>query len=551
MKLQVGSRSDVGRVREFNEDSMGMYHPTDPQERACKGDLFLVADGMGGHASGEIASRLAVDSVLRFFGAWTGEDAATALITAVQQANAEIYARGGGQDGLARMGTTCVGAWVRGAEMHIVNVGDSRAYRVRDGQIEQLSHDHSLVAMQVEKGLIDAEQARNLPYRNTITRALGQKPAVEVDHFLHALQAGDAIVLCTDGLSGQVQDAEIAAAVSRYSPDEAVVRLVDLANQRGGPDNISVIVARAASDTQPVMEVAPLSRAAAGPVENRRIKRILDAWPFILVALAAMLFVALVAFALLSSVIRPRTSPTATLAPANPPGGAGASTPRLPASVATQDLVSTAPEIGPLKIDMTSNLIQLEELAKHLGYTSALDMGAQNPRQGKLLTVSPRRKGLLVVGRVTGLTPPDTSGSKATNQSREFSVAMGDKSYHVICPANGTFNAAARVGEGTPVSVLGVSDSDTQLRAITIDVRQPQMLGLVEDWLNWYTDPGADRSLWVYTVSGSNTIGDGNREGIRNGEPVLVYAVWKADRTKISQPIHLSRWNGNHYALVY
>ena len=128
---------------------------------------------------------------------------------------------------------------------------------------------------------------------------------------------------------------------------------------------------------------------------------------------------------------------------------------------------------------------------------------------------------------------------------------MGDKSYHVTCPANGTFNAAARVGEGAPVSALGVSDSDTELRAITIDVRQPQMLGLVQDWLNWYTDPGADRSLWVYTVSGSNTIGDGTKEGIRNGEPLLVYAVWKADRTKISQPIHLSRWNGNHYALVY
>lgn len=530
---------------------MGMYSPTDPQERACKGDLFLVADGMGGHASGEIASRLAVDSILRSFSAWTGEDAAAALITAVQQANAEIYARGGGQDGLAQMGTTCVGALVRGAELHIINVGDSRAYRLRNGQIEQLSRDHSLVAMEVEKGLIDAQQARHLPYRNTITRALGQKPAVEVDHFLHTLQAGDAIVLCTDGLSGQVQDAEIAAAVSRYSPDEAAVRLVDLANQRGGPDNASVIVARAASDTQPVMKATSLSPAAAGPAPDKRARRLLDAWPFILVALAAMLFVALVAFALLSSAIRSRTSPAATLAPVNPPGVVGTSTPRLPVSAATQVLVSTAPEIGPLKIDVTSDLIQLEELAKHLGYSSALDMGAQNPRQGKLITVSPRRRGLLVVGRVIGFTPPNTRGASPPDPVCEFSVAMGDKLYHVTCPANGTFNAAARVGEGTPVSVLGVSDSDAELRAITIDTRQPQLLGLVEDWRNWYRDPGADRSLWVYTVSGSNTIGDGAREGIHDGEPVLVYAVWQADRTKISEPIHLGRWNGNHYALVY
>jgi PPM family protein phosphatase len=538
LKLQVGSRSDVGRVREFNEDSMGMYCPTDPQERAYKGDLFLVADGMGGHASGEIASRLAVDSILRFFSAWTGEDAAAALITAVQQANAEIYARGGGQDGLARMGTTCVGAWVRGAELHIVNVGDSRAYRVRNGLIEQLSRDHSLVAMQVEKGLIDAQQARSLPYRNTITRALGQKPAVEVDHFLHTLQAGDVIVLCTDGLSGQVQDAEIAAAVSRHSPDEAAARLVDLANQRGGPDNVSVTIVQAASDTQPVMEASSPSRVAAAPG-----RRILDAWPFILVALAAMLFLGLVAFALLSSAIRPRTSPSATPAPVSPPAVVGTSTPRLPVSAATQVLVRTAPETGPLKIDMTSNLIQLEELAKHLGYSSALEMGAQNPREGKQITVWPRRRGMLVVGYVARL--------QAAGPACEFSLAMGDKSYRVICPANGTFDPAARVGEGTTVSVLGVSDPDTGLSAITIDARQPQFLGLVEDWLNWYRNPGAEHSLWVYTVSGSNTIGDGTKEGIRDGEPVLLYAVWKADRTKISEPIHLCRWNGNHYALVY
>jgi serine/threonine protein phosphatase PrpC len=538
LKLQVGSRSDVGRVREFNEDSMGMYSPTDPQERAGKGDLFLVADGMGGHAGGEIASRLAVDSILRFYSAWTGEDAAAALIAAVQQANAEIYAHGGGQDGLARMGTTCVGAVVRGAELYIVNVGDSRAYRVRNGRIEQLSRDHSLVAMQVEKGLVDAQQARNLPYRNTITRALGQKPTVEVDHFLHTFQVGDVIVLCTDGLSGQVEDAEIAAAVSRYSPDEAAARLVDLANQCGGPDNISVIIVQAASDTQPVMEASSPSRIAAAPA-----RRILDAWPFILVALAAMLFVGLVAFALLSSAIRPKASPTATPAPVNPPAVVGTSTPRLPVSAATQVLVSTAPEIGPLKIDMTSNLIQLEELAKHLGYNSALEMGAQNPRQGKQITVWPRRRGMLVVGHVARM--------QAAGPACDFSVAMGDKSYRVTCLANGTFNAGARVGEGTTVSVLGVSDSDTELDAITIDARQPQFLGLVENWLNWYRNPGADRSLWVYTVSGSNTIGDGTKEGIRDGEPVLLYSVWQADRTKISEPIHLCRWNGNHYALVY
>ena len=535
MKLEVGSRSDKGRVREFNEDSLGVYRPADAQERARKGELFLVADGMGGHVSGEVASRLAVESVLHSFGAWTGDDMEAALAAAVQQANAEIYARGGGQDGLARMGTTCVGAWVRGSDLRVINVGDSRAYRVRQGRIEQLSRDHSLVAMEVEKGLIDAEQARRLAYRSTITRALGQKPAVEVDRFQHTLQVGDVIVLCTDGLSGPVKDAEIAAAVSRRSPDEAAARLVDLANQRGGPDNISVIVVRVAPDT------LPASGAVAGPIW----KKYLRFWPFALVALAAVLFLVLVAVAVLSAMNRAAVPgvtpllPLKTVMPGEPLPVVLTPAQGMPPSV----LIFSAPVVGPLRIDMTANVFQLDELARQLGYRDTLDMKSQNLLEGKLLKVTIRRKALLVVGYASEV--------KSINQTCEFKVAMGDKSYRTTCPPGGMFNNSVRMGDGILVSVLGMSESGSELRAIMVDARQPQLLGLVEDWVNWYKDPGVDRSLWVYTVSGPDTIGDGAKDGLQNGDPALVYATWEAGRTKISKMIHLGKWNGNYYTLVY
>lgn len=537
MKLEIGSRSDKGRVRESNEDSMGVYRPADAQERARKGELFLVADGMGGHASGQVASRMAVDIILRAFGEWTGDDVEAGLMAAVQQANAEIHAYSGEQEGLARMGTTCVGAWVRGSELRVINVGDSRAYRVRRGRIDQLSRDHSLVAMEVEKGLIGAEQARHMAYRSTITRALGPKPVVEVDHFQHTLQVGDVIVLCTDGLSGQVQDAEIAAAVSSYLPDQAAARLVDWANERGGPDNISVMVVRVVPDIPSAPAATPVSRAVMEPAW----KKYIHFWPFALVALAALLFVALVAFAVFSAMSR-ATAPTMapkTAAPGIPAPGTRTPTPGAPSPV----LIPTAPQIGPLKIDVTSNLVQLEELAKQLGYNTALQMEAQNPRQGKLLTVSPRRKALLVVGYAGEV--------KFMGQTCELKVTMGDSSYRATCPPGGVFDASVRLSEGTPVSMLGINEPGTELRAIMIDARQSQWMGLVKDWVNWYKDPDADRSLWVYTVSGPDTIGDGTREGIQNSDPVLVYAVWEADRTKISKLVHLGKWNGNHYTLVY
>jgi len=551
MRLEVGSRSDVGRVREFNEDSIGVYRPTDAQERARKGELFLVADGMGGHASGEIASRLAVDSVLRSFGTWTGDDVAAILVAAVQQANAEIFAHGGGQDGLARMGTTCVGALLRGSELHVVNVGDSRAYRVRAGQIEQLSRDHSLVAMEVEKGLIDAEKARHLSYRSTITRALGPKPSVEVDHFQHTLQIGDVIVLCTDGLSGQVQDAEIAAAVSRYSPDEAVSRLVDLANQRGGPDNISVIVVRVRPDTLPVQAATPAPRAAAKPAWQRYLRRVLHAWPFVLVALAAMLFIALLAIAVLTTGFRARATPSASPAVRSPGAtgtGAPLAVPEPP--VSAPPLPNAAPLVQQLQVplEVPLNVQQKNSLAQELGYKDAAEMIEASggiPLLGKPLMVWPssRRKAIMVVGAVHGKAPDSTC---------EFQVVMGERTYSVACPATGGQFNSAQVREGGLARVLGlIGKTEDDVQAIAIDTTQPRAGGSAAEWVNWYQDSGAERRLWVYTVASGYTIGDMSPYGLREGDYLLVYIERKMDWAQIAALIRLVKLQDNRYTLAH
>ncbi len=506
MKLEIGSWSDVGCVRKINEDALGMSRSGDARV-AGWGELFLVADGMGGHTSGEVASRLAVESVLRSFSVWTGDDVQTALVGAVQQANAEIYAQSGAeQSGPARMGTTLVGALVRGNELHVINVGDSRAYRLRGGRLEQLSRDHSIVADQVAKGLIDAEEARQLVYRNRITRALGQKPAVVVDYFVHTWQAGDVMVLCTDGLTGQVSDAEIAAVVSRGSPDKAAARLVELANERGGPDNISVIVARAEMD-------APVTPPRTS--EEPAWKRWAWLWPFALIALAALVLVIVLALLALSGLI-PLTL--------NPPGFSA----------------TTAPVVHPINLSVAG--APLDAWARDLGYASSSEMLKQGRLQGTTLTVSPRRPGLLIAGRVRGF--------KMAGQVSEFQVTMGSTTYSITCPAGGTFSTAARVREGDWVSVLGLIEADNRVQAMLVDVSRSKLGGLSAEWINGYRGAETERRWWVYTVAGGYTIGDASAYGIQDGDPALVYAQWKPDRVQIVQTTRLGKLDGDHYAVV-
>jgi serine/threonine protein phosphatase PrpC len=236
MKLRQGARSDVGKTRDHNEDNFGIGEG-EPVEQM--GELLVLCDGMGGHAAGEVASQIGVETILAVYYGEAGENRPQALEQAFEQANAQIYARGQGS-----MGTTGVAALLHHDALHIANVGDSRAYLIRDGEIRQISRDHSFVSDQVAAGLITPDQARLSPHRNVITRALGYQPEVSVDLFRLPLQIGDIVVLSSDGMHGLVLDQEILETVTTLPPDQAVDRLIDLANSRGGTDNITVVMAQ-------------------------------------------------------------------------------------------------------------------------------------------------------------------------------------------------------------------------------------------------------------------------------------------------------------------
>ena len=355
MKVHHSARTDVGRTRDHNEDSYGVGEG-EPVERF--GELLVVCDGMGGHAAGEIASRVAVETILSDYYTVDDEERAAALEQAFSHANEQIYATGHGT-----MGTTGVAALLYHDALHIANVGDSRAYLIRDGAIRQLSRDHSFVSDQVAAGLITPDQARSSPHRNVITRALGYQSEVSVDLFRWPLQVGDIVLLCSDGLHGLVTDEEIAKIVLAHASDEAIDRLIGLANERGGSDNITVAIARVDAldwDAQPVTEAElasenarattelPVPEAVAAPPvaepeapapsatpPARPIERRLT----LLGGLLAMLLLGVLLFGILFALNRPAVElapPTAAPAPASTaaPSASPTATPS-PASTAT------------------------------------------------------------------------------------------------------------------------------------------------------------------------------------------------------------------------
>lgn len=240
MQILYSAHTDTGRQRKVNQD---WYDVSKPDADTALGRLLVVCDGMGGHLDGEKASRLAVQTILDAYYATEEADRREALSRAFLEANTRVF-----DEGQGRMGTTGVAALLLDNRLHIANVGDSRAYLIHQGKASQISKDHSFVAEQVAAGIITAEEARHSTQRNMITRALGYRAEVAVDILdAQAVAPGDAILLSSDGMHGLIEDQEIEQIVSTLPPNEAVERLVTLANERGGPDNITVVVARVES----------------------------------------------------------------------------------------------------------------------------------------------------------------------------------------------------------------------------------------------------------------------------------------------------------------
>jgi PPM family protein phosphatase len=234
-------RTHPGCVREANEDVVAYVLQAANDTTRHRGMLALVADGMGGHAAGEVASRIAADTVMRLYHQLGGSPP-DMLAACLAEANRLICERSEAEAACAGMGTTCTVLAVRDDAAFLAHIGDSRAYLLRDGRLRQISEDHSLVAQLVRDGAITDEEALRSPQRNVIVRALGLEPSVKplISRKGIPLQAGDALVLCSDGLSDLVDDETIAATVVRLPPAEACQELLDRALAAGGTDNISV-----------------------------------------------------------------------------------------------------------------------------------------------------------------------------------------------------------------------------------------------------------------------------------------------------------------------
>jgi protein phosphatase len=247
VRIVSGGQSDVGQQRANNEDCFRIVQPL---------NLFVISDGMGGEAHGEIASAMAVETVVKTcMGEETGTVAASEemqpvcsdktrlLLNAAHLANKNIYESAEANPQQQGMGATLSAAWVNEEKLSVVHVGDSRVYLLRSGVLQQLTSDHSLVAEQVRRGILTAAEAEHSELQSVLLRALGTQPKVEVDAEEHTLFPGDILLLCTDGLTRMVAEKKIAATLQTESdPGRAAEKLVAQANENGGADNVTVVV---------------------------------------------------------------------------------------------------------------------------------------------------------------------------------------------------------------------------------------------------------------------------------------------------------------------
>lgn len=240
--LKFSAKTDMGQVRENNEDKFDFYEPEEACILAERGSIYAVADGIGGAVAGQIASEMTLKQVISGYYDNPSSDIVTALRESVIAANDRIHALAQMIPERRGMGATLVAAVFIEDKALIAHVGDSRAYRMRNGKLEQITHDHSWVEEQVRAGAISRSEAEMSPFKNVITRSVGATQNVAPDFCEDTAVPGDTYLLCSDGLTGHVKDDEIAKILSEQSPSEAARQLIELANARGGKDNITVFI---------------------------------------------------------------------------------------------------------------------------------------------------------------------------------------------------------------------------------------------------------------------------------------------------------------------
>ncbi len=243
LPISAAMQTDRGQVRDHNEDYVARWEPVDLEEEKKHGWLYIVADGVGGADAGEVASRFACERVLvHFLNDNLDENLGQRLFEAMQAANTDLRQLVVDRNDNKRMATTMVAASIENDYAYVANVGDSRAYHWQSGQLTQITKDQSLVAKLVEEGAITEAEAAIHPHRNVILYSIGSEKRPQIDLYELALQPGEKLILCSDGLTRHVSDFEISEFVGQYDSNTAVSKLVNTANQRGGQDNITVAI---------------------------------------------------------------------------------------------------------------------------------------------------------------------------------------------------------------------------------------------------------------------------------------------------------------------
>jgi serine/threonine protein phosphatase PrpC len=257
------AQTDTGMRRSNNQDSYAIVRATNPQAWRQRGHVYMVADGMGAHAVGELASKLACDNIPHNYTKAKNTSPAEALTRAYREVGTLINGKATANRDFQGMGTTCSTLILLPAGALIAHVGDSRVYRIREGRIDQLTFDHSLVWELVKHKHLTPEQAQKAVPRNVITRSLGPEPDVAVDvEGPYPVEPGDVYLVCSDGLSGPVSEHEMGAFAASFHPEQACRYLIHLANLRGGPDNITAVIVRIGEWVEPGSEPVPVAAAA-------------------------------------------------------------------------------------------------------------------------------------------------------------------------------------------------------------------------------------------------------------------------------------------------
>lgn len=244
VRVEIAVDTDVGRVRSENQDHYCVFDPEDPEQIRSKGSFVVVADGMGGHTGGTVASHTAIDAMYESFSTSQAESMHELVESAINSGNSAVRQKAQSNPQIKDMGTTCVCLQIRGKHVLIAHLGDSRCYMFRGNTAEIVTRDHTYLNELVDIGLLTAEQAEGHPDKNIITRCVGMSATLDIDYNRREAQPGDIFAMCSDGLSNFVTTDEIFEEVKASSAEDACKNLIELANSRGGDDNITVAVVK-------------------------------------------------------------------------------------------------------------------------------------------------------------------------------------------------------------------------------------------------------------------------------------------------------------------